>query len=194
MEECATSIWMAGSSREWRTDGVTDLDVERAIRGDESAFERLYRRNVARVHGLARRMLGCGAEADDATQEAFVRAWRSLAGFRAESSFETWLYRIARHAILNRLRDRGRLDELPAEGISELQQPGATPGARLDLEAGIAGLPTCARAVFVLHDVEGATHDEIATLMGITKGTSKSQLHRARMCLRRYLAPAEEER
>lgn len=164
-------------------------DVARAAAGDADAFERLYRRHVARIHTLAHRMLG-GEEVDDVTQDVFVRAWRKLDKFRGESAFGTWLYRLAINVILAR---RAAL-------ATRRQRFGADPGTRtsaarparvdlrMDFESALEHLPDGAREVFVLHDVEGYTHDEIAAMLAVTAGTSKSQLHRARMTLRQHLA------
>lgn len=164
-------------------------DARLAAHGDVGAFERLYRRHVARVHGLARRMLG-NADADEATQEVFIRAWRKLGTFRGESAFGTWLHRVAINAILaareTRARQRERfpsMEDVAAARPARAQRP----ELRLDLEAALARLPDGAREIFVLHDVEGFKHDEIARTLGITSGTSKSQLHRARMLLREFL-------
>jgi len=164
-------------------------DVTLAARGDSRAFERLYRCHHGRVYSIALRMTG--AEwAEDLTQEVFIRAWTKLGTFRGEASFGTWLHRLAVNLILSRretllrrsrrhLTDNGILDRTPARERN--------PGAALDLEAALRRLPEGARQVFVLFDVEGFPHAEIAELMGISPGTSKSQLHRARMMLREYL-------
>lgn len=158
--------------------------------GDRDAFERLYRSHVDRVHGLARRMAGRGS-ADDLTQEVFIRAWEKLDSFRGDAAFGTWLHRLAVNLILSR-RTRERTREARrVEGprlMSQLPGRSAPPGLRLDFEAAIARLPGGAREVFVLFDVEGYGHREIGTLLGISEGTSKSQLHRARMLLREHLA------
>lgn len=182
------------------------LDVRRAAGGDPAAFERLYRQHVARVHSLARRILGSAAEADDATQEVFLRAWRALGSFRHAGSFEGWLLRLTRNTVLNRVAERGaakRRAEAGAEPLSEaIEADGSTaavvarpgrPGPldRLDLEAAIIRLPDGAREVFVLHDVEGSSHPEIAAELGVSVGTSKSQLHRARRLLRAHLTGTE---
>lgn len=163
------------------------VDARLAAGGDPRAFERLYRRHVARIHTLARRMLGDG-EADEATQEAFVRAWRRLATFRGEAAFGTWLHRVAINVILAQraglARRRERFSEVAAAAVPARA---ARPELRVDFEAAVATLPDGAREVFVLHDVEGYKHEEIAARLGIASGTSKSQLHRARMLLRRYL-------
>ena len=165
-------------------------DVALAASGDGRAFERLYRAHVARVHSLVRRMIGPD-HADDVTQDVFVRAWSKLSTFRAEAAFGTWLHRLAVNVILARRTtlgtERARYDETP--GALELapSRPGAPLELSLDFEEAIARLPEGARRVFVLHDVEGYPHEEIAALLGIVPGTSKSQLHHARMALRRHL-------
>jgi RNA polymerase sigma factor (sigma-70 family) len=164
-------------------------DVALAAAGDSSAFERLYRRHAPRTHSLIRRMLGAEADADEVTQDVFVRAWEKLKTFRGEATFGTWLHRLAVNVALNwrksAARARHRFDEeVPAEAVAGRQDRGAE---RLDLEEAIRRLPPGARQVFVLHDVEGFRHEEIAELMGVTAGTSKAQLHRARMLLRGHL-------
>ncbi|MGQ0815724.1 MAG: RNA polymerase sigma factor [Gemmatimonadota bacterium] len=166
------------------------FDAALAAKGDALAFERLYRRHVARMHSLARRMLNADV-ADEIAQDIFVRAWQKLALFRGESSFSTWLHRLAINVILGRRADyakqRGRFsdDELALE---HLRARGVMHETRMDFETALARLPNRAREVFVLHDIEGYKHDEIAELLGVTTGTSKSQLHRARMVLRDCLA------
>ena len=164
-------------------------DVARAAAGDTAAFERIYRRHAGRIHGLVRRMMG-PAEADDVTQEIFVRAWRKLELFRGEAAFSTWLHRLAVNVILARRQQAVRHHErFGAEEPPHERRPGRrdTTGLRMDLEAAMARLPEGARRIFVLHDVEGYTHEEIGALLGVAPGTSKSQLHRARMTLRDYL-------
>ncbi len=164
-------------------------DASLAANGDAEAFERLYREHVARVHSLARRMAGVEA-ADDLTQEVFLRAWQKLGTFRGSSSFGTWLHRLAVNLILSRRTTlaRRRDRHVAAEGLVErMIGRRETPGLAMDLEAAMGHLPDGARQVFVLYDVEGYSHDEIAQAMGISVGTSKSQLHRARMLLRRHL-------
>jgi RNA polymerase sigma-70 factor, ECF subfamily len=164
-------------------------DVALAASGDASAFERLYRTHVARVHSLVRRMLDAD-EADDLTQDVFVRAWEKLSTFRGESAFATWLHRLAVNVVLGRRKtlgvERGRFHggEDPLEGVSGRRE---TPEMSMDFEDALARLPDGARQVFVLHDVEGYRHEEIARMLGVVPGTSKSQLHHARMALRRYL-------
>jgi len=165
------------------------VEAALAASGDARAFERLYRTHVGRIHALVRRMLN-DEDADEITQDVFVRAWQKLATYRGEAAFGTWLHRLAVNVILARrasLRteksrisdDEGALDLVPARtGRSDLG---------VDFERAIEHLPDGARTVFVLYDVEGYQHEEIATMLGISSGTSKAQLHRARMILRRYL-------
>ena len=180
---------LPASRRDSTAIDVESLDARRAANGDEAAFERLYRRHVARIHTLARRMAGPDA-ADDLTQDIFVRAWDKLATFRGESAFGTWLFRLGVNVVLSRRRsdrnDRTWIldDEL---ALADATQPTNHPATRMDLDAAIARLPDGARKVFVLHDVEGWTHQEIAEQMGLVPGTSKSQLSRARAALRRML-------
>ncbi len=165
------------------------VDAVMAAAGDARAFERLYRRHVARIHSLARRMIGPD-ESDDVTQAVFVRTWEKLGTFRGESAFGTWLHRLAVNVILARRTslgiERGRLKD--GEGVTEAiaSRPGR-PDLSVDFEAAMAKLPGGAREVFVLHDIEGYKHEEIAGMLGIVAGTSKAQLHRARMALRGYL-------
>jgi RNA polymerase sigma-70 factor (ECF subfamily) len=162
-----------------------DSAARAAARGDLAAFERFYRASVARVHTLARRLVG--AEADEATQEVYLRAWRGLAGWRGEASAATWLHRVALNTLLDLAGRRAPPETGAEERLLVLRAAGAPAGARLELEEAIAALPEGARAVFVLHDVEGCAHAEIAARLAIAVGTSKSQLHRARLLLRAAL-------
>lgn len=164
-------------------------DVELARAGSLAAFERLYRSNVARILTLARRLLGEGT-AEEETQEVFVRAWRRLDSFRAEARFSTWLYRLATNHFLSHLRAAGE-DRLASEELAGdlLAMPVAPHERRLDLESALRRLPAAARHVVVLHDCLGHTHAEIAAQLGITTGTSKSQLHRGRLLLRSWIDP-----
>lgn len=157
--------------------------VQRARDGDVAAFERVYRAQVGRIRALALRMSGDAALADELTQEVFVRAWHRLESFRGESSFATWLHTLAIRAIVDALRREDRTSEVR----QVLEFTTTAPGRRIDLERAIALLPDRARQVLVLHDLEGWQHDEIAELMGITAGTCRSQLHRARALLKEAL-------
>jgi len=164
-------------------------DAALAASGDGRAFERLYRTHVARVHGLTRRMMG-SEHADDVTQDVFVRAWTKLSTFRGEAAFGTWLHRLAINVILARRTtlgaERGRYDASEAALETVASRP-ARPELSMDFEEAIGLLPDGARQVFVLHDLEGYKHEEIAGILGIVAGTSKSQLHHARMALRKHL-------
>jgi RNA polymerase sigma factor (sigma-70 family) len=165
-------------------------DVSAAAAGDAAAFERLYRRHGGRIYSLAVRMLG-EADAEDATQEAFIRAWRGLARFRGDAAFGTWLHRLAVNHFLgfrqSAARRRSRFTGEVEVADAPAPRP-ARPDIRMDMAAAVERLPEGARRIFVLHDVEGYTHEEIAGLLDLSPGTSKSQLHRARMALRAYLA------
>ena len=172
--------------RSWQADAA---DASRAASGDFRAFERLYRAHVGRINALSRRMLSPD-EAPEATQDVFVRAWQKIALFRGESAFGTWLYRVAvnvllaRRQVLKLERDRTVDDEGVMETLAG--RPGQS-DLSMDFEVAIERLPTGARQVFVLHDVEGYKHEEIAEFLGVTTGTTKAQLHRARMILRTHL-------
>jgi len=170
---------------EWRL-------VEAARAGDLVAFERLYRENERRVFALCLRLSSDATLAEELTQDVFVRAWKKLDSFRGESAFSSWLYPIAVNTALSERRSRQRrlARIVPTEDPAALErpQPPPAPEAGFDLEKAMAKLPPGARSVFVLHDVEGRTHEEIATLLGLATGTSKAQLHRARRLLREALA------
>jgi|SRR5581483_6451051 len=166
-----------------------DPDVALAAGGDASAFERLYRTHVARVHSLARRMLGT-SEADEVTQDVFVRTWQKLGQFRGDAAFATWLHRLAVNVVIERRRSFAIQRDRMAEDDSAIELAATAPARtdlRVDFEHAIEQLPPGAREIFVLHDVEGYKHREIAAMLTITTGTSKRQLHRARMLMRRYL-------
>lgn len=173
-------------------------DVTAAAAGDTRAFERLYRVHVARVFGLARR-IGGESEADELTQEVFIRAWEKLPSFRGDSAFGTWLYKLALNHMVTRWRSMGTrrarfLDDEDTQqrAMETVPARAATVDLAMDLENGIARLPEGARHVYVLHDVEGYRHEEIADMLGINTGTSKSQLHRARLVLRGFLSHADD--
>jgi len=165
--------------------------VRAAQGGDLAAFEALYRASAAMVYAICLRMTAEAARAEELTQDAFVRAWERLATFRGESAFSTWLVRLAVNVALSERRRRRRGDDrltFPAdlEPIAGAAA-GGHPAVAMDLERAIAALPEGARRVFVLHDVEGYEHAEIARLTGVAVGTSKAQLHRARRLLREVL-------
>ena len=174
--------------------------ISRAAAGDRAAFEGIYRDHVGRVFSLCVRMVGDRAAAEELTQDVFVRAWEKLALFRGESAFSTWLHRLAVNVVLHRRKAdgirRARFTSSAAEegadcGAADAgglrQHRSVGPGDRMDLEAAIAKLPPGARRVFVLHDIEGYKHEEIAEMLGVTSGGSKAQLHRARLLLREAL-------
>ena len=167
-----------------------DPDVALAAGGDASAFERLYRTLVAKIHSLTRRMLG-GHEADEVTQDIFVRTWQKLGQFRGESAFPTWLHRLAVNVVIERRRSfaiqRERMSDDP-EALDFVTVAPARADLTVDFEAAIEQLPPRARTIFVLHDMDGYKHREIAARLAITTGTSKRQLHRARMLMRKYLS------
>ena len=167
----------------------TDAQLIRAILdGDPRAFERLYRREVGRVHALCLRLTNHPAMAEELTQEAFVHAWRKLELFRGESKFSTWLYRLTTNLVLDKLRLKKHNFE---KAMTELDDTIPTIGEKLDerrdLENGIASLPDGARTVFVLYELEGHSHEEIGNMIGVAPGTSKAQLHRAKKLLKNWL-------
>ncbi len=173
--------------------GVDDrLLVKRAQRGDVQAFEALYRVHSKRVYALCRRLCGDSTLAEDLCQETFVRAWTGLASFRGKAAFGTWLHRVAVNAVLGQRRWSESREDVMAEDLSTVEpfsaaKPSGRSSDSLDLERAIARLPQGARAVFVLHDVEGYLHREISEMTGMAIGTSKAHLHRARGLLREAL-------
>ncbi|MBS0570386.1 MAG: sigma-70 family RNA polymerase sigma factor [Proteobacteria bacterium] len=182
-----TAEFPLAPARERDTDAAL---VRRAVEGDAGAFEALYRRHVGRVHGAILRLVGRDrARAEELTQDAFVQAWRKLGSFRFESAFATWLHRLGVNIALMDLRIRRDEDAMGDDDL-RVAAGGEVPfcaAERGDLERAVAALPTRARAVLVLHDVEGFKHEEIATELGMAVGSSKAQLHRARGLLRRAL-------
>lgn len=158
--------------------------VTRAQAGDQRAFEALYRRTVDRVYALCLRMCADADEAAELVQDAYVRAWQGLGSFRGDSLFTTWLHRLTVNLVLQDRRSKGRRRARETlEG--DLERYGraacaAMPGTRVDLERAIAGLPEKAREVLVLRDVQGYKYDEIAQMTGVSLGTVKAQIHRAR--------------
>jgi RNA polymerase sigma-70 factor, ECF subfamily len=168
-----------------------DLTVRRAQQGDTAAFEQLYHAQVGRVFALCLRMAGDRTRAEELTQDVFVRAWEKLGSFEGKSAFGTWLHRLAVNLVLGDRRSEsvrvGRVFGTESPEQFETPGRGPDPGTGMDLERAIATLPPGARTVFVLHDVEGYRHEEIAAMQGSAVGTSKAQLHRARRLLRKAL-------
>lgn len=170
--------------------------AERCRRGELGAFEELYSLHAGRLYSVAFRMVGNVADAEDLLQEIFLSAHRKLESFRGESALGTWLYRLAVNLCLDYLRSRsGRaaqltdaLDDEQALFDASSQGLAERTVTRMDLERALAQLPDGCRAAFVLHDIEGLEHREIADVMGIAEGTSKSQVHKARLRLRGLLA------
>ena len=181
------------------TKAATDTQlIARAQRGDEEAFAALFEAHKRRVYSLCLRMTGNTAEAEDLTQEAFLQLYRKISTFRGESAFSTWLHRLAVNVVLMHLRKKGlqqiSLDETDTSQDEPVKRDYGSDDRRLTgsvdrigLQKAIADLPPGYRAVFVLHDVEGYEHNEIAEIMKCSVGNSKSQLHKARMKLRERL-------
>ena len=179
--------------------------IERAKQGDAEAFEVLYHLHKRRVYSLCLRMTTNTAEAEDLTQEAFLQLFRKIGTFRGESAFSTWLHRMAVNVVLMRLRKKG-LPIVPLEDTIETEEdtPKKELGAedvslkgsidRLELQRSVEALPPGYRSIFVLHDVEGFEHNEIAEMVGCSIGNSKSQLHKARMKLRELLKTSRAEK
>ena len=179
--------------------------IERAKQGDGAAFETLYQLHKRRVYALCLRMTANAATAEDLTQEAFLQLFRKIGTFRGESAFSTWLHRMAVNVVLMQLRKKG-LAVVPLEETLETgeESPRKEPGGedvrlagsidRLQLDHAISELPPGYRMVFLLHDVEGYEHNEIAGMVGCSIGNSKSQLHKARMKLRELLKTSRAEK
>jgi RNA polymerase sigma-70 factor (ECF subfamily) len=177
-----------------------DALVDRARRGDVDAFEQLYRIHAGRVYALCLRLAADPVVARELTQDTFVKAWDALPRFRADASLTTWLHRIAVNALLERRRGEKRRtarvslagDDDDGDGAGEYDVAGAVLGpdvaTAIDLERAIGALPPGVRRAFVLHAVEGYTHEEIATMTGLAAGTLRAQLHRARQLLTRALS------
>jgi RNA polymerase sigma-70 factor, ECF subfamily len=172
--------------------------IERAKQGDAEAFEALYNLHKRRVYSLCLRMTANTAEAEDLTQEAFLQLFRKIGTFRGESAFSTWLHRMSVNVVLMRLRKKGLPlvpleDPLETEDDTTKKELGAADSVlagsvdRLELQRAVDSLPPGYKSIFVLHDVEGYEHNEIAGLVGCSIGNSKSQLHKARMKLRELL-------
>ena len=189
-----------GQAKKSAAPGLAEAEaIARAKLGDAESFEVLYALHKRRVYSLCLRMTGNTAEAEDLTQEAFLQLYRKIATFRGESAFSTWLHRLAVNVVLMHLRKKG----LPEVSLEESLEPQQEDGPRkdfggrdnvlagsldrLNLQRAIEALPSGYRIIFVLHDVEGYEHNEIAEMMGCSIGNSKSQLHKARMKLRELL-------
>lgn len=179
--------------------------IERAKQGDGDAFETLYDLHKRRVYSLCLRMTANAAEAEDLTQEAFLQLFRKIGTFRGESAFSTWLHRMAVNVVLMRLRKKNLPvvpldDPLETEEESSKKEPGAPDPKltgsvdRMQIQRAVDALPPGYRTIFVLHDVEGYEHNEIAELVGCSIGNSKSQLHKARMKLRDLLKTSRAEK
>jgi RNA polymerase sigma-70 factor (ECF subfamily) len=171
--------------------------VARVLRGDATAERELYEAHVDRIFRLIFRLSGDHEVAQECTQETFIRAFERLGTFRGESALGTWLHSIAVSVSLNALRrvrrQDGRETDLEEAYASETKVLRSEPDLRDRLHAAVNGLPNGYRTVFIMHDVEGYTHEEIGTALGISSGTSKAQLFRARGKLRRELKAFEGE-
>lgn len=181
---------MPMSTAQPRPDSEHEL-VQRAAAGDVAAFEDIYRANSNRVYLLCLRMSANPALAEELAQEAFVRAWQKLGSFRGTSAFSTWLHRVTVNVVLGNRRStarrEARIESAGDRDLNQIEGRNGWPGDALDLERAVMALPDRARTVFVLHDIEGFRHREIADMTGVAVGTSKAQLHRARKILRKAL-------
>ena len=163
--------------------------------GDMTAFEELYNRHHRRVYSLCLRMLQNPVEAEDLTQEVFIQLYRKIGSFRGDSAFTTWLHRMTVNQVLMHFRKRSvKFEKTTEEGDTPIQVVSGTENPnrmrivdKIALDNAIEQLPPGYRSVFVLHDIEGYEHEEIANMLGCSVGTSKSQLHKARLKLRRLL-------
>ena len=182
-----------GAGAEVEITGPSDFELtQKAAGGDTDAFEQIYRRHYRRVYALSLRMLSDPTMAEDMTQEVFVNLFTKIGSFRGESQFTTWLHRMTVNQVLMYFRKASTRSELttdegetPVQIVRGTEDPGRMPVVdRIGLENAIRQLPLGYRTVFVLHDVEGYDHDEIARMLEISQGTSKSQLHKARLKLR----------
>lgn len=175
---------------------ATDYKLaQRSAAGDMGAFEQLYARHNRRVYSLCLRMVGNVSEAEDLAQEVFLHLFRKIGSFRGESAFTTWLHRLTVNQVLMHFRKRRiKLEQTTDDGETPVQivvgteNPNQMPVVdRIAIDRAIAQLPPGYRSVFVLHDIEGHQHEEVSRMLGCSVGTSKSQLHKARMKLRRIL-------
>jgi len=172
-----------------------DLDLAARIKsGETGAFESLYGQHAGRLYNLVSRMAGSSADADDLLQDVFLLAYRKIGSYRGDASLGTWLYRLAMNHCLDVLRSRQARMGQVTESMDEPDAvPVATPAPtlttvnRIDLERAIESLPPACRAAFLLHDVEGFGHNEVGDILGVSEGTSKSQVHKARLRIRAHL-------
>lgn len=165
-------------------------------RGEARAMEMLYHQYKRRVFGMAHRIVGA-SDAEEVAQEVFVRIFRALATFRGDSALSTWIYRLTVNAALSHLAKRGRRNEVGDDGLGDVPAPPVAerdPGLAARIEAALARLPAGYRAILVLHDVEGLSHEECAAILDCRVGTCKSQLHKARARMRELLGPDFEHR
>ena len=175
------------------TDQIT---IRRAINGDESALRSIWTQHAPRIDALVRRLVGDPDQAADVAQEVWIQIFRALPGYRGDSQFSTWAHRIAVNRTLNALRSLRRVSRIEVdieEDSFSVEHDGDRSMLAQTIDEAVQKLAPGARHVFVLHDVEGYTHEEIATELGITSGGSKSQLFKARAKLRRLLAPLMDE-
>jgi RNA polymerase sigma-70 factor (ECF subfamily) len=195
-------------ARRTETGELPEADAIRlAQQGDAAAFERLYQLHSRRVYALCLRIVGNTAEAEDLSQEAFLQLFRKIHTFRGESAFSTWLHRLAVNVVLMKLRKK----TIAEDSLEEITEPDEETGGprrdiggpdvlltgsidRVNLQRAVEQLPPGYKSVFVLHDVQGYEHNEIAEIMGCSIGNSKSQLHKARMRLRDLLQETERQR
>ena len=205
MTQAAIPLWQVAATSEAAASAkpATDFELTRAAsEGDMTAFEELYSRHSRRVYSLCLRMTGNTAEAEDLAQEVFIQLYRKVGSFRGESAFTTWLHRLTVNQVLMHFRRKGVKVEQPTEDgetpqqiVAGTENPSHMPVVdRIALDKAVAQLPPGYRAVFVLHDVEGHEHEEVARLLGCSVGTSKSQLHKARMKLRQLLTTGKKSR
>lgn len=191
-------VWSANVASKSEVEIVPQSDLALATaagKGDMGAFEQLYERHNRRVYSLCLRMTQNPAEAEDLAQEAFIQLFRKIGSFRGDSAFTTWLHRLTVNQCLMHFRKKSvKLEktteegETPTQVVRGTENPNAMPIVdRIALDSALNQLPPGYRSVFLLHDVEGHEHEEIAKILGVAVGTSKSQLHKARMKLRRIL-------
>src|SRR5579885_2957190 len=206
MTDAAIPLWQVATPSNAAANPATDYELtRRSAAGDPAAFEELYSRHSRRVYSLCLRMTANTAEAEDLAQEVFIQLHRKVGSFSGESAFTTWLHRMAVNVVLMHLRKKG----LPVVSLEEATEgnedtPKKDFGAddpvlsgsvdRLRLQNAVEQLPPGYRSIFVLHDIEGYEHNEIAAMVGCSIGNSKSQLHKARMKLREFLKTSRAEK